>query len=121
MPDPSPPDTPPTFEVALAQLQQIVAELEDGTLGLEQSLARFEQGIGLLRNCYQILERAEQKIELLVGMDSAGNPLTAPFDAAATFDAAERPARKNARRRPPSEPPPITESPEPRDDEHSLF
>lgn len=91
--------SPATFETALAQLQQIVSELEDGALGLEPSLARFEQGVQLLRNCYQILEQAEQKIELLTGFDAQGNPLTTSFDAAATFDAADPAAKKPTRRR----------------------
>ena len=91
--------SPPSFEIALTQLQQIVADLEEGRLGLEPSLARYEEGIRLLRNCHRILEQAEQKIELLVGTDAMGNPETAPFDATATFDAAETNAKKKARRR----------------------
>jgi exodeoxyribonuclease VII small subunit len=101
MPD-IPADSPPqTFEGALAQLQQIVHELEEGDLGLETSLSRFEQGIGLLRNCYRILEQAEHKIEILTGQDAAGNPITAPFDATATFDAGDKPAKKAGRRKAP--------------------
>ncbi len=68
----------------LAELQDLVRILEEGTLGLDESIARFERGISLLRRCYQALERAEQKIELLTGFDRAGNPVTAPFDANAT-------------------------------------
>jgi exodeoxyribonuclease VII small subunit len=90
---------PQTFEGALTQLQQIVHQLEEGDLGLESSLARFEEGIGLLRSCYQILERAEQKIEILTGQDAAGNPLTEPFDATATFEGGDKPAKKPGRRK----------------------
>lgn len=75
-----------SFEDSLSELQQIVEELEEGRLGLEESMQRFEQGIALLRNCYRTLEAAEQKIEILTGTDDAGNPLTKPFDAAATVD-----------------------------------
>jgi exodeoxyribonuclease VII small subunit len=92
-------EIPLTFEAALEQLQTIVHELEEGELGLEASLARFEEGVRLLRTCYVILEQAEQKIEILTGADAAGNPVTAPFDATATFDAPDKPARKPARRR----------------------
>jgi exodeoxyribonuclease VII small subunit len=110
----------PSFEDALSELQRIAGELEAGSLGLEESLARFEQGIALLRKCNAILERAEQKIEILTGRDPAGNPTVAPFDATATATApaqqktsqeppAEVPRRKPAappptRSRPPSEP-----------------
>jgi exodeoxyribonuclease VII small subunit len=93
------PDAPRTFESALAQLQLIVSQLEDGTLGLEQSLGQFEQGVGLLRNCYQILEQAEQKIEMLTGNDAAGNPVMAPFDGEATFDQDQTRGRGEARGR----------------------
>lgn len=115
------PDSPPTFETNLAQLQQIVTELEDGALGLDQSLIRFEQAIQLLRSCYEKLERAEQKIEILVGTDASGNPVLAPFDATATFDAVEKPAKKPIRRRPTSTQDETAQSPESTDTGESLF
>jgi exodeoxyribonuclease VII small subunit len=92
-------ETPPTFEGSLAQLQQIVNDLEEGSLGLETSLLLFEEGIRLLRSCYKILESAEQKIEILTGVDEAGRPVTEVFDASATFEGGEKPARKTGRRR----------------------
>lgn len=73
-----------TFEVALRDLNQITAQLESGGADLETSLREFERGIHLLRVCYQLLERAEQKIEQLVGFDASGEAVTAPFDATAT-------------------------------------
>lgn len=102
MPDLPIDTSPQTFEGALTQLQQIVHDLEEGDLGLETSLARFEEGIGLLRSCYRILEQAEQKIEILTGQDSAGNPVTEPFDATATFDSGDKPAKKPGRRKGPA-------------------
>ena len=74
-----------SFEHALAALEQIVRDLEDGRLGLAESLARYEQGIKLLKNCYAQLEQAERRIELLTGIDAAGNAVVAPFDDAATL------------------------------------
>ena len=73
-----------TFEQAMSELQQIVNDLEDNSLGLEASLAQFERGIGLLRNCHSFLEQAEQKIEILVSFKANGDPTTAPFDATPT-------------------------------------
>lgn len=99
MPDAAEDDATPTFEASLSELQQIVQHLEEGNLGLEPSLARFEQGIRLLRRCYLILEQAEQKIEILTGQDASGNPVTAPFDATATFEGGEKPAKKPGKRR----------------------
>lgn len=74
----------PTFEESLAALQSIVEALEDGELGLAESLAKYECGVAHLRNCYETLAAAEKKIELLTGFDAAGNPIAQPFDDAAT-------------------------------------
>jgi exodeoxyribonuclease VII small subunit len=84
------PETPenPSFEQALQELQQIVADMEDGALDLEASLARYERGTALLRACYEFLEGVEQRIEILTGFDAAGNPVAAPFDATASAERA---------------------------------
>jgi exodeoxyribonuclease VII small subunit len=85
----SPFEETPSFEQAIIELQEIVDELEDNSIGLEASLARFERGIGLLRNCHTFLDRAEQKIEILVGMKANGEPVTEPFDATPTANPPE--------------------------------
>lgn len=54
------------FEEAIADLQQVVEQLESGDLSLEDSLAAFEKGVGLVRYCNQKLSEVEQKVELLV-------------------------------------------------------
>jgi exodeoxyribonuclease VII small subunit len=89
MPPETPSDSEPTFEVALSRLEGIVRDLEDGDLGLAEALARYEAGVGLLKDCHRLLEHAERKIELLSGFDAEGNPVTVPFDdtASATGDA----------------------------------
>ena len=74
----------PDFEQALDELRGVVADLEGGRLGLGDSLARFEAGVGLLKRCQATLERAERRVELLIGVDDDGTPVTAPFDASAT-------------------------------------
>jgi exodeoxyribonuclease VII small subunit len=81
----------PDFEQALKRLEEIVHLLEEGDLGLNDSLARYEEGVKLLRQSYDLLQRAERKIELLSGVDAEGNPLTQPFDDTATVDAEEKP------------------------------
>lgn len=78
-----------SFEEAMIALQQIVNDLEDNSLGLEASLAQFERGIGLLRQCNQYLEQAEQKIELLINLKPDGEATTAPFDATPTAGSSE--------------------------------
>jgi exodeoxyribonuclease VII small subunit len=52
---------------------------------LAESLARYEQGVKLLKNCYAELEKAERRIELLTGIDASGNAVVAPFDDSATL------------------------------------
>ena len=55
-----------TFEAALARLEQVVADLEGGQLALEQSIARFEEGMKLSQFCAQQLNAIEARIEILV-------------------------------------------------------
>src|SRR5690349_9495693 len=83
MPDNSDCATPqeePTFEQALEMLQAIVLDLEEGQIGLADSLARYELGVKLLRQCYSQLERAERRIELLSSIDLQGSAKTEIFD-----------------------------------------
>lgn len=54
------------FEAALEELEQVVEQLESGELSLEESLAAFEKGVGLVRLCNQKLNDVEKKIEILV-------------------------------------------------------
>lgn len=89
-------DETPTFEESLTLLQQIVEELEEGSLGLDASINRFETGTSLLKACYEMLEGAEQKIEMLTGVDEDGNPTTTEFDATATIERSPKPRRKPA-------------------------
>ena len=70
---------PPRFEDALGKLQASVARLEAGELDLSDALACYEQGIGQLKVCYELLENAERRIELLCGVDAEGNPTTTPY------------------------------------------
>ena len=58
-------DSTNDFESALAELETIVAKLEQGDLPLEQSLTLFERGVQLSRLCHGKLEDAERRIEVL--------------------------------------------------------
>lgn len=73
-------DTELSFEDALKELEGIVGKLESGKLGLEDSLAQYEQGVRHLTQCYQLLQHAERRIELVNGLDASGNPLTVALD-----------------------------------------
>lgn len=61
------PEAPFDFEQALAELEAIVQRMEQGELPLEESLAQFERGVRLARQCQQALDAAEQKVDALVG------------------------------------------------------
>ncbi len=54
------------FEQALAELEAIVQRMERGELPLDESLAQFERGVRLARQCQQALDAAEQKVDALM-------------------------------------------------------
>jgi exodeoxyribonuclease VII small subunit len=54
------------FETALEDLEQVVEQLDSGELSLEDSLAAFEKGVGLVKFCNEKLNEVEKKVELLV-------------------------------------------------------
>lgn len=81
---PRPPKTPssvstaeqPSFEVSIAELAEIVERLEAGELPLEDALALFERGMKLAKASQSILDRAERRVEQLLGFDENGKPIT---------------------------------------------
>lgn len=68
-----------TFESQLADLENIVTQLEDGDLSLEESLKLFEDGVKLSRECKKRLDDAERRIEVLL-KDRNGNPNLHPLE-----------------------------------------
>jgi exodeoxyribonuclease VII small subunit len=70
----------PNFEESLEALESVVQQLEEGRLGLSESLQRYEEGVKQLKQCYRALEVAERRIELLSGLDAEGNAITEPYD-----------------------------------------
>src|SRR5262245_61327554 len=85
------------FEQALAELESILRDLEDGTTSLEDSLARYERGVGLLKLCYARLRDADQKIRLLAGLTEDGKPDLKPFEHVAAIEQTKTSTRKSAR------------------------
>ena len=71
---------PQDFETALAELESLVAAMEDGSLPLEQSLAAYRRGVELTRVCQDRLAQAEQQVKVLEG------DLLRPLDPAALDD-----------------------------------
>lgn len=70
-----------SFEDAIRRLAQIVEQLERGDLPLEASLRLFEEGVGLARVSQGRLDRAERRIEELLGVAADGQAITRPFEA----------------------------------------
>ena len=64
------------FEAALAELEQLVRNMEDGRLPLEESIAAYRRGSELLGHCQHLLQDAETKIQMLE------NGVLRDFDAA---------------------------------------
>ena len=54
-----------TFEQALERLEQIVSNIEEGKVSLEDSIEKYAEGIALIKQCRQILDAAEKKIQVL--------------------------------------------------------
>jgi exodeoxyribonuclease VII small subunit len=67
MPKSAKPEQTPTFESALAELENIVARMEDGELTLEQSLGAYKRGAELLKFCQVQLADAQQQVKVLEG------------------------------------------------------
>ncbi len=58
-----------TFEQSLKRLEEIVERMEGGALSLDESLALFEEGIGLSRSCSNRLNDAEGRIQKMVRVE----------------------------------------------------
>jgi exodeoxyribonuclease VII small subunit len=65
------------FEDSLAELEQLVTQLEQGEISLEQSLKSFERGVTLTRTCQKALQEAEQKVQILI--EKNGTQTLEPF------------------------------------------
>jgi exodeoxyribonuclease VII small subunit len=59
------PEAAPTFEAAFQELQEVVARLEDGSLGLDEAMRLYERGADLVRTCQQVIDAAELRVTRL--------------------------------------------------------
>ena len=67
------------LEKALADLEELVEELESGDLPLEKAMKKFEEGVKLTRNCQSALRDAEAKVEILL-KSASGEESLEEFD-----------------------------------------
>lgn len=52
-----------SFEESLAKLEEIAEQIEQGEIGLEESISRYEEGMNLVKHCRDVLEKAELRIQ----------------------------------------------------------
>ena len=64
-PNPDSAAEPRSFEAAYRELQQVVAQLEDGGLDLERAIVLFERGSHLVQLCERIVDQAELRVTRL--------------------------------------------------------
>jgi len=68
-----------SFEEAMARIEVISRELENGIATLDQSIGLFEEATKLIMNCRKMLDEAQQKVVRLSKGES-GEPVETPFD-----------------------------------------
>ncbi len=76
----TPPAPPQNFEDALRQLENIVRELESGSVPLDDAIAKFEQGEKLRVFCQTRLDEAKSRIEKIAAVRDGVPQSTTPFD-----------------------------------------
>ncbi|MEW6249638.1 MAG: exodeoxyribonuclease VII small subunit [Planctomycetota bacterium] len=70
---------PLKFEEAMRRLDEIVRAMESGEIGVEESIAQYEEAMRLAAHCRQILDQAEQRIQQ-IQLDAAGRPQLSPYE-----------------------------------------
>jgi exodeoxyribonuclease VII small subunit len=68
------------FEAAMDRLDAIVEAMESGEIGIEESIAKYEEAMQLAAHCRAILDEAEQRIQK-IQIDAGGKPEVTRFEA----------------------------------------
>ena len=92
------PENTVNFEQALKRLEELVRHLEQGNVPLEQSLSEYAEAVKLLQLCQKKLDAAQTQIEVLSGVDSAGQPTGVPLSSTADLSLEEKREARSARR-----------------------
>ena len=74
------------FEDAMKRLDDIVEAMEAGEIGIEESVAQYEEAMNLAAHCRKVLDQAELRIRK-IQLDSAGEPHAVPFEHEDTSEA----------------------------------
>lgn len=95
-PDSDPPDsTEPAFEDALAQLEELVQEMESDRMPLEDLIKHYEEGTRLFQVCEKRLDEAEGRIEI-IRKNRSGDPVVENFDGAESEPSESEPSESGA-------------------------
>jgi exodeoxyribonuclease VII small subunit len=81
-----------SYEQGYDHLQEIVQQIEQGQVGLQESVARYEDAMKLIAHCRKILKQAEQKV-LLLQQGNQGQVSLEPFQVPAEGDAQKADSR----------------------------
>jgi len=79
------------FEDQLERLEEIVGSLDDETVGLEEALELFEDGMKLAKSCRARLEEVEKRVRQLLEAEEGDEPATAPLGDGASSDVNDGP------------------------------
>jgi len=71
-----------SFESSIERLESIVELMESGKLPLEELLARYEEGVQLVKSCSEKLDAAGKRIEI-IARDAGGKPRVEEFESSA--------------------------------------
>jgi exodeoxyribonuclease VII small subunit len=82
-------EIPVDFEASLAELEALVARLEQGDLPLDEALKSFERGVALTRQCQGALKAAQQKVEILLNSSATADPEPFTENAEPTLNSAD--------------------------------
>jgi exodeoxyribonuclease VII small subunit len=67
------------FEKKLTRMEDLVEKMEGSETTLDESIKFFEEGVKLSQDCHKQLSEAEQKVKVLLGVDSKGSAKTKDF------------------------------------------
>ncbi len=62
-PSPKKASEKPDFDASMAEIEALIEQIESGSIGLEEQLAAYERGAGLLKGCRSLLDAAQRRVE----------------------------------------------------------
>ncbi len=66
------------FEKSLHELEQLVNQMESGSLSLDEALKAYERGVSLHQRCKEALDSAALRVRTLSGNDTSRDEATPP-------------------------------------------